>query len=317
MSYSFLKESKLFIVYGGNKYRIYTTTALDFSQTFAQESYPVKTLHDQTKMFEGATITSANAVDFSFTVPLTKEKGESPIIDLLQGLNNEQLTSFDMYIQTGSSVFKVDGAVITSGDFSISPNRQFEISVQGQGTKLERVGNESYDWHSGFTAPSGSNWDTVGSNQLSASTRTPLLVYPVVSIDSLNMSNIISVNVSIQNNITWTSYKTLQKSLSVTNSSNVMRPSEYVVEKRIVSGAINQYQTDNNITQFDNFSTNSNITIKAVEVGKALSATPFFQIQLNPASYTARMQVADVYQQSYDFSSLDNTSLAARITQYS
>jgi len=317
MSYSFLKESKLFIVYGGNKYRIYTTTALDFSQTFAQESYPVKTLHDQTKMFEGATITSANAVDFSFTVPLTKEKGESPIIDLLQGLNNEQLTSFDMYIQTGSSVFKVDGAVITSGDFSISPNRQFEISVQGQGTKLERVGNESYDWHSGFTAPSGSNWDTVGSNQLSASTRTPLLVYPVISIDSLNMSNIISVNVSIQNNITWTSYKTLQKSLSVTNSSNVMRPSEYVVEKRIVSGAINQYQTDNNITQFDNFSTNSNITIKAVEVGKALSATPFFQIQLNPASYTARMQVADVYQQSYDFSSLDNTSLAARITQYS
>jgi len=317
MSYSFLKESKLFIVYGGNKYRIYTTTALDFSQTFAQESYPVKTLHDQTKMFEGATITSANAVDFSFTVPLTKEKGESPIIDLLQGLNNEQLTSFDMYIQTGSSVFKVDGAVITSGDFSISPNRQFEIAVQGQGTKLERVGNESYDWHSGFTAPSGSNWDTVGSNQLSASTRTPLLVYPVISIDSLNMSNIISVNVSIQNNITWTSYKTLQKSLSVTNSSNVMRPSEYVVEKRIVSGAINQYQTDNNITQFDNFSTNSNITIKAVEVGKALSATPFFQIQLNPASYTARMQVADVYQQSYDFSSLDNTSLAARITQYS
>ena len=317
MSHSFLKESKLFIVYGGNKYRIYTDAALDFSQTFAQDSYPVKTLHDQTKMFEGATITSANAVDFSFTVPLTKEKGESPIIDLLQGLNNEQLTSFDMYIQTGSSVFKVDGAVITSGDFSISPNRQFEIAVQGQGTKLERVGNESYDWHSGFTAPSGSNWDTVGSNQLSASTRTPLLVYPVISIDSLNMSNIISVNVSIQNNITWTSYKTLQKSLNVTNSSNVMRPSEYVVEKRIVSGAINQYQTDNNITQFDNFSTNSNITIKAVEVGKALSATPFFQIQLNPASYTARMQVADVYQQSYDFSSLDNTSLAARITQYS
>ena len=318
MSHSFLKESKLYIVYGGNKYRIYTTTALDFSQTFAQESYPVKTLHDQTKMFEGATITSANAVDFSFTVPFTKEKGESPIIELLQSLdNNEQLTSFDMYIQTGSSVFKVDDAVITSGDFSISPNSQFVIAVQGQGTKLERVGNESYDWHSGFTAPSGSNWDTVGSNQLSASTRTPLLVYPVISIDSLSMNSIISVNVNIQNNITWTNYKTLQKSLNVTNSSNIMRPSDYVVEKRIVSGTINQYQTDNNITQFDNFSTNSNITLKAVEVGNAPSATPFFQIQLNPASYTARMQVADVYQQSYDFSSLDNTSLGARITQYS
>ena len=317
MSHSFLKESKLYIVYGGNKYRVYTTTALDFSQTFAQESYPVKTLHDQTKMFEGATITSANAVNFSFTVPLTKEKGESPIITLLSELNNEQLTSFDMYIQTGSSVFKVDNAIITSGDFSISPNSQFVVGVQGQGTKLERVGDESYDWHSGFTAPSGSNWDTVGSNQLSASTRTPLLVYPVISIDSLSMNNIISVNLNIQNNITWNDYKTLQKSLNVTNASNIMRPSDYVVEKRIVSGTVNQYQTDNNITQFDNFSTNSNITIKAVEVGNAANATPFFQIQLNPASYTARMQVADVYQQSYDFSSLDNTALETRITQYS
>jgi hypothetical protein len=303
MSHSFLKESKLYIVYGGNKYRVYTTTALDFSQTFAQESYPVKTLHDQTKMFEGATITSANAVDFSFTVPLTKEKDESLIIDLLSGLNNEQLTSFDMYVQTGSAVFKVDDAVITSGDLSISPNTQFAISVEGQGTKLERVGNESY------TIP--------GTLQSENPSRTPLLVYPVISIDSLDMNNIISVNVNIQNNITWTDFKTLQKSLNVTNASNIMRPSDYVVEKRIVSGTINQYQTDNNITQFDNFSTNSNITLKAVEVGKAVDATPFFQIQLNPASYTARMQVADVYQQSYDFSSLDNTALGTRITQYS
>ena len=318
MSHSFLKESKLYIVYGGNKYRIYTDAALDFSQTVAQDSYPVKTLHNQARMVENSNITTANAADFSFSVPLTKEKGESPIIALIQGLDSEQqLTSFDIYVQTGSAVFKIDNAHITAADFDISPNSPFTVRVQGQGTKLERVGNESYDWHSGFTAPSGSNWDTVGSNQLSASTRTPLLVYPVISIDSLSMNNIISVNLNIQNNITWTDYKTLQKSLNVTNASNIMRPSDYVVEKRIVSGTINQYQTDNNITQFDNFSTNSNITIKAVEVGKNASATPFFQIQLNPASYTARMQVAAVYQQSYDFSSLDNTALGTRITQYS
>ena len=60
MSHSFLRESKLYIVYGGNKYRIYTSTAISFSQTFAEDSYPVKTLHDQSKMFEGSTITKAN-----------------------------------------------------------------------------------------------------------------------------------------------------------------------------------------------------------------------------------------------------------------
>ena len=305
MSHSFLKESKLYIVYGGNKYRIYTNTAISFSQTVSQDSYQVKTLHNQANMFEGATITSANAVDFSFGIPFTKEKDESPMIDLLSNLSSEQqLTSLDIYIATGSQVFKIDNAVITSGDFAISPNSQFVISVQGQGTKLHRVGNESY------TIP--------GSPQSESSTRTPLLVYPVVSIDSLNMNNIISTTFSVQNNITWSEFKTLQKSLNVTNASNIMRPSEYVVEKRIVSGAVNQYQTDNNITQFDDFSTSSNITIKAVEVGNAANATPFLQIQLNPASFTARMSVANTYSQSYDFASLDNTNTVANIiTQYS
>jgi hypothetical protein len=317
MSYSFLKESKLFIVYGGNKYRIYTDAALDFSQTFAQDSYPVKTLHNQAKMVEGANITTANAADFSFNVPLTKEKDESPIISLIQGLSSDnQLTSFDIYVQTGSASFKVDSAHITSANFDISPNKQFTVRVQGQGTKLEKVGDESYTIPG--NAPSGSNWDTVGSNQLPSSTRTPLLVYPVVTIDSLNMNNIISTNFSITNETTWTSYKTLQKSLLVTSASNIMRQSDYVVEKRNISGNVVQYQTDNNINQFDDFSTTSNITIKAVEVGKAASATPFLQIQLNPASFTARMAVSDAFTQSYDFRLIDNsTTFNNIITQYS
>ena len=132
------------------------------------------------------------------------------------------------------------------------------------------------------------------------------------------MNNIISTTFQIQNDINWTPYSTLQKSLSVTNSSNIMRPSSYVVEKRIISGAIQQYQTDNNITQFDDFSTSSNITIKAIKVGEASSATPFFQIAINPASFTARMATGDVFSNSYDFRSLDNTNTVPNIiTQYS
>jgi len=304
VSHSFLKESKLFLVYGSKQYRIYTAAALDFSQTFAQDSYSVKTLHNQAKMVEGATITKANAADFSFDVPLTKEKDESPVIDLIQGLNNGKLTSFDIYVKTGSAVFKVSNAHITTADFDINPNSQFTVRVQGQGTKLEKVGNESY------TIP-----ETL---QSESSSRTPLLVYPVVTIDSLDMNNIISTTFSISNETTWLQYETLQKSLLVTNASNIMRPSDYAVEKRNISGAIVQYQTDNNINQFDDFSTNSNITIKAVEVGKAANATPFFQIQLNPASFTARMAVGDVYTQSYDFRLIDNsTTFNNIITQYS
>jgi hypothetical protein len=143
------------------------------------------------------------------------------------------------------------------------------------------------------------------------------MVYPVITADSLNMNHILSVNLQIQNNITWTPFTTLQSSLSVTNSSNAMFPTTYTLEGRVVSGEIRQYQFDDNITQFDDFSTSTNLTIKAIQTGKATSATPFFQIQLNPVKYTARMDPSEVYTQSYDYRSLDNTALGTRITQYS
>ncbi len=304
MSYSFLRESKLYIVYGGNKYRIHTSTAISFSQTFAQDSYSVKTLHNQSKMFEGATITKANPADFSFNVPLTVEKDESPVVDLLSELNSGQLTSFDMYVETGSAVFKLTNAVITSGSFDINPRNQFTLQLQGEGTKLERVGDESYS--------------IPGNLANESATRTPLLVYPVVSIDSLDMNNIISTTLTIENEVDWTAYSTLQKSLNVTNASNIMRPSNYTVNNRTISGAVRQYQTDNNITQFDDFSTTSNITIKAIRVGDAANATPFLQLNLNPATFTARMETGETFAQSYDFRNLDNsTTVPNIITQYS
>ena len=303
MSYSFLRESKLYIVYGGNKYRIYTSTSIAFNQTFAEDSYSVKTLHDQSKMFEGSTINKANPASFSFEVPLTIEKDESIIIDLLGDLTDGQLKKFDIYMVTTNSTFKLENAIISNAEMDFLPENPFIVRVDGEGTKLSRAGDEN------FSLP--------GSAQSESSTRTPLQVYPVISADSLDMNNIISINLRISNEISWTNYTTLQNSLAVTNSSNAMFPSAYTVEKRTASGEIRQYQTDNNITQFDDFSTNTDLTIKAVKLGNASNATPFFQIQLNPISYTARLGLGEVFTQSYDFTSMDNTALGTRITQYS
>ena len=309
MSHSFLRESKLYIVYGGNKYRIYTTTAISFSQTFAEDSYPVKTLHDQSKMFKASNITKAQPASFSFTVPFTLEKDESIVVDLLgdivttadAGITTQQLKSFDMYVQTGSSTFKLESAVITSANFAFNPIEQFVVSVEGQGIKLTRAGDESY------TIP--------GSAQSESSTRTPLMVYPVVSIDSLSMNSLLGATLLVQNDIQWTAFETLQNSLSVTNSSNAMFPNLYTLGGRIASGAIQQYQTDNNITQFDDFSTNSALTITGK---KSSDNTDFWTLTLNPIMYTARMQPEDIYSQSYDYRSLDNgEQLNAQITTYS
>ena len=302
MSYSFLRESKLYIVHGGNKYRIYTSTSIAFNQTFAEDSYSVKTLHDQSKMFEGVSITKAQPASFNFDVPLTVEKDESIVIDLLGDVTDGQLKSFDVYVQTNSSTFKLENAIISSANFDFGYENQFTAQLEGQGTKLSRVGDESYS--------------IPGSAQSESSTRTPVQVYPVITADSLDMNNIISATLQLQNNINWTPFTNLHNSLSVTSSSNAMFPSDYTLGTRIISGEIRQYQTDNNNTQFDDFSTNTNLTIKAIKVGEASNATPFFQIQLNPIKYTARLDPAEVYTQSYDYRSLDNTALDTSITQY-
>ena len=204
---------------------------------------------------------------------------------------------------TTNSTFKLENAIISNAQMDFLPENPFIVRVDGEGTKLSRAGDEDFSLR--------------GSAQSESSTRTPLQVYPVITADSLDMNNIISVNLRISNEISWTNYTTLQNSLAVTNSSNAMFPSAYTVGKRTASGEIRQYQTDNNVTQFDDFSTNTDLTIKAIKMGEASNATPFFQIQLNPVSYTARMDPAEVFSQSYDFTSNDNTALGTRITQYS
>jgi hypothetical protein len=124
------------------------------------------------------------------------------------------------------------------------------------------------------------------------------------------MNNILSANLSIQNSIEWTPYETLTASLAVTNSSNAMFPSKYTLGSRIVSGEIRQYQTDNNVTQFDDFSTSANLAITAKNISGDAN---FFEVTINPAIYTARMQPAEVYTQSYDFRSIENTALNTQI----
>jgi hypothetical protein len=189
------------------------------------------------------------------------------------------------------------------------------MRVEGEGKKLTREGNESYAIPGTHTdSTTQSNWNTVGSNQLSSSTRTPLIVYPTITLNdgtSRNMNNILSVNVTIQNEMEWTPFETLHDSLN----NNTMFPSAHTVGKRIISGEIRQYQQGNNAEQFENFSTNTNLTITAKNVS---GDADFFTIQINPAMYTARMNPEEVYTQSYDFRSLDNTDIVPdQITIYS
>ena len=110
--YNFRRESSVFIVHGGSRYAINTTPEVSISQTFAEDSYTVKTLHDQTKMFDGTTITKANPANFSFGIYLTEEKDETIVKSLLTEYDTssgEQLVkTFDLYIISTESAFKIE-----------------------------------------------------------------------------------------------------------------------------------------------------------------------------------------------------------------
>ena len=227
-TYNFLRESNVHLVHGGSRYLLKTTPDVTFSQTFAEDAYEVKTLHDQTKMFQGTSITKANPADFSFTVHLTTEKDETIVKSLLTEYDategQTRINSFDLYIVTGESTFKLNECVFTNGDFNLAKGSALTLSVSGQAQKLERVGNASYS--------------LPGSLVSASSTRTPTLSLIDVEVGGSDVSNIISATLSVQNEIEWTPYETLHSSLSVTNASNAMYPSGFTLGRRVVSGNI-------------------------------------------------------------------------------
>tara|TARA_B100001093_G_C26112416_1_gene711491 strand:- start:25 stop:570 length:546 start_codon:yes stop_codon:yes gene_type:complete len=158
------------------------------------------------------------------------------------------------------------------------------LSVSGQGTKLERVGNASYV-------------DSLSENLVSpSSTRTPVKALLDVEVGGSDVTNLVSTTLSVQNNIDWTPYETLHESLSVTNASNAMYPSTYSLKDRVVSGNIVQYTGNNNSTTAQSFNTNTSVAVKTIN-----QSSTFFNANLSGCMFTKRLNVAEVFTQTFDY----------------
>jgi hypothetical protein len=301
VAYNFLKESNVHLVYGGSRYLIKTTPDVSFSQTFAEDAYEVKTLHDQTKMFQGTSITKANPADFSFTVHLTKEKDETIVKSLLTDYDTTEgqtrIKTFDLYIVTGESTFKLNECVLINGDFNLSKGSASTLAVAGQAQKLERVGDASYS--------------LPGSLVSASSTRTPTLSLIDVEVGGSDVTNIISATLSVQNEIEWTPYETLQSSLSVTSASNAMYPSGFTLGRRVVSGNIVQYITSNNSSTVQTFDTDTTVRVKTVVDGST-----FLDANLANCMFTKRANVADVFTQTFDYRLVGNPANLSTVITY-
>ena len=300
-AYNLLRESSVHIVHNGSRYLLKTTPEVSFSQTFAEDAYEVKTLHDQTKMFQGTSVTKANPANFSFAVHLTQEKDESIVKSLLTDYdtsNGEQLLkSFDLYIVTGESTLKLEGCVITQGEFNLAKGSPLILSVSGPAKQLSRVGDASYS--------------LPGSLVSASSTRTPTLSLLDVEVDSTDVPNLATATLQVQNNINWTPFETLQNSLSVTSASNAMYPTTYTLGDRVVSGNITQYLTSNNSSTFQSFDTSANVAIKTV-----VNNSTFLNANLTGCMFTKRSNIAEAYTQTIDYRLVNSPANLGTIITY-
>ena len=308
-AYNFLKESRVHLVYGGSRYLLKTTPDVSFSQTFAEDAYEVKTLHDQTKMFQGTSVTKANPADFSFTVHLTTEKDETIVKSLLTDYDSTEgqirVNSFDLYIVTAESTFKLNECVMVNGDFNLAKGSALTLTVSGQAQKLERVGH-GYDPIVGRTP-----YSLPGSLVSASSTRTPTLSLIDVEVSGSDVSNIISATLSVQNEIEWTPYETLQSSLSVTSASNAMYPSGFTLGRRVVSGNIVQYITSNNSSTVQTFNTDTTVRVKTV-----VNGSTFLDANLANCMFTKRTTPADVFTQAFDYRLIGNPANLSTVITY-
>ena len=285
--FNFLRESELHIVQGSNRYNVKITPALSFSQTFAEEAYEVKTLHDQTKMFQETSITKANPANFSFETHLTIEKDESIVLDLLTDYDTSSgeqlLKTFDLYLVSNTQTLKIEGCVITQGEFKLAKDSHLILAVSGNGKKLSRVGDENYS--------------LPGNLQSASSTRTVLKPLLDVEVGGSDVSNLQSATLQVQNNIEWTPYETLQNSLSVTSASNAMYPSSYSLKGRVVSGNITQFFTTPNQSEFQTFNTNTSKRVKTIRP----NGNVFLDANLSGCMFTKRSSLGEVFTQTYDY----------------
>jgi hypothetical protein len=280
--YSFKRDTDLYIVYAGNKYKLAIYNDVTFSQTFSEEAVKSKTLHTS-QYFESAVITKASPANFSFSVPLVPE--HQILVSLLVGYDSEytSLNQFDLYTQTGNDTYKITGGVLEYGRFLTNIKEVLGLSVTGTGKKLERVGDASY------TIP--------GTLQPLPSQDYTLVRSIYVEIDGEEQDFISDIYLELKNGVEWVSNDTVHASLTVTDVTNTIYPEVFTISGRMLNGAITQYVTSEQYLAAQSWSLNAQIYIRIGLGGREYA----LQLLAPEAVFTNRTDPGDIYTQVYDF----------------
>jgi hypothetical protein len=280
-TYNFKQEAEVYVVSGGTTHRIHVTD-ISFGQTFSEESYPVNTIHSPNDLFEASVINKANVANFSFSVPAIVQSNYTILETLLL-----QATEFDLYIKTQADVYRLRQSVMTNGSFVIERSRPLSLEISGEASQL-------YKGVTGFT--------TTG--PITSKSYTIPIVD--VTVDGDTLTDVVNITMELQNDVQWIPYTTVNSAVSAAT----MYPSGFKISKKILAGSITQYLTDGNSSNTNSFNTSASISIKA---GNGLSGSFFRGFSFGPAtcSYTNRIDIGNVFLQSYDWRVVQNTTLSS------
>jgi hypothetical protein len=287
-NYSFLKEAKVYIVYGTTKKQL-DISSVSFSQTFTEETRSVKTLHNQNNMFEGSVINTANPANFELRTNLLIEDASKIVFDRLTDTN-----SFDLYISTESDVFKLEKCAITNGTINIERLRPLSLSISGQASKLIP----------GSSVPSGMTLRTASSS------RTYNLNKDLfISLSSSDISDhLVSVSIELQNDIQWIPYKT------VNTASGTRYPTQYTVKGIFLAVNIKIYLNDDTESNSQSYGINQSLRIKAgTTIGGLFKGIDF---NSNNCSLTQRVEVGAVFTKSTDWRMVQNPASVSGVLTY-
>lgn len=293
-NFNFLNNAQVFIVYNNIRYNLDVSSDIKFSQTFTDNTYPQKTLHEPQKMFEASNIKKANPADFGFTLPMYEEDDLQVVFDLLVDYKSSTdftLKTFDLYIELPDILYKIEKCAVTNGTFIIEKLQNLKLQISGQGTRLYHYVVNSNDYHS-----TGVNGFTV--NSRSASVNPQRVDHLSVSLNNTSLDKIYKISAELQNNIEWVEEQTVHKSLQ---SGSITYPTDFKLKGRVLSGTIGQYVASDSVSYLQ-----SNLSQVPLVITAGKNSSTGFQFNLQNCTFTNRNNVDRVFTQNYDWRMNDN-----------
>jgi len=288
-NFIFKKEDvKVYVVYNNLQYRI-DINGIEFSQTFKQASYNVSTLHSQ-DYFQGSVINTANPVTWSLNTPLLQEATNRVVFDRLI-----DVATFDLYISTKYDDFKLEKCFIQDGSFEIEGSKPLRLSISGEASKLSTYTG---------TIPG------VAQNTGITTSTYMLAKVPTLTVGSTRLSPL-TLKLELQNETQWNKYDTVNGAVDATNAATSMYPSEFVIGKRVLAGAVGLLSPENSTERL----TWNNGTSVELKVGTASGTFYGIHFNSNNCSFTNRLKTGDIFQEEYSWRMLQNpTSLSSVLT---